>query len=224
MLTTSATRMRFTLNEQIMSILQRFPLDHLAKLETMKIDKDLITTVVKRWSRETHTFHLRVGEMTITLEDMSCLWGLPINGYPITGFADDNWEEDVLHAFGRVDWQAFRRPPGTYHLSASWLCEPWGPIIEDDNDVRQPRASLPANANAEEVGYYACAYMLDLFSSIMFPDHSGFLQSMYLQYIQDIDNPPPYSWASAVLACLYRGLCDASEANAAEICGPLMLL
>jgi Plant mobile domain len=166
MLTTRAARMRFTLNEQIMLILQIFCLDHLAKLETMKIDRDLITAMVERWRRETHTFHLSVGEMTITLKDVSCLWGLLINGYLITGFADDNWKED-----GHIDWQAFRRPPGTYHLSVSWLCEPWGSVLEDENDVRHPRASLPANANAEEVGYYARAYILDLFSSIMFLNH-----------------------------------------------------
>jgi hypothetical protein len=49
MLTTRATYMRFTLNEQIMHILQRFHLDHLGKLRTMKIDRDLITTMVERW-------------------------------------------------------------------------------------------------------------------------------------------------------------------------------
>jgi Plant mobile domain len=108
MLNTRATRMRFTLNEQIIPILQRFHLDHLAKLGIIKIDRDLITAMVERWRRETHTFHLSVGEMTITLEDVSCLWGLPINGYPITSFVDDNWEEDVLHVFGHVGWQAFR--------------------------------------------------------------------------------------------------------------------
>jgi Plant mobile domain len=97
--------MRFTLNEQIIPILQRFRLDHLAKLGIIKIDRDLITAMVERWRRETHTFHLSVGEMTITLEDVSCLWGLPINGYSITSFADDNWEEDVLHVFGHVGWR-----------------------------------------------------------------------------------------------------------------------
>jgi hypothetical protein len=61
-------------------------------------------------------------------------------------------------------------------------------FLEDENDIRRPRASLSANTNAEEVGYYARAYMLDLLSSIMFSDYFGFLQSMYLQYIQDIDS------------------------------------
>jgi Plant mobile domain len=130
--------------------------------------------MVERWRHETHTFHLPIGKMTITLKDLSCLWGLPINGYSITNFEDDNWEEDVQHAFNHVNWQAFRRPPNTYYLSVNWLYEPWRPVLEDENDVRRPRASLPTNANAEEVRYYAHVYMLDLFSLVMFLDHSDF--------------------------------------------------
>jgi Plant mobile domain len=79
-----------------MHILQRFHLDHLANLRTIKIDKDLITAMVERWRRETHTFHFPIGEMTITLKNVSCLWALPINGYLITGFVDDNWEKECL--------------------------------------------------------------------------------------------------------------------------------
>jgi Plant mobile domain len=84
----------------------------------------LISAIIERWRRETHTFHLPVGEMTVTLEDVSCLWGLPINEYLVVGFADNNWEEDVLQAFGRLKWASFRRPSGTYHMSTNWLCEP----------------------------------------------------------------------------------------------------
>jgi Plant mobile domain len=80
---------------------------------TNYLDRDLISAIIKIWRRETHTFHLPVGEMAVTLEDVSFLWGLPINEYPIIGFADDNWEEDVLQAFDRLEWASFRRPPGT---------------------------------------------------------------------------------------------------------------
>src|SRR3954470_1071809 len=35
---------------------------------------------VERWHRETSSFHLPVGEMTITLHDVHCLLHLPIRG------------------------------------------------------------------------------------------------------------------------------------------------
>ena len=60
--------------------MQRLGLYQIAKLNDCPIDKTLITALVERWRPETNTFHLPVGEMTVTLEDVACLWGLPIDG------------------------------------------------------------------------------------------------------------------------------------------------
>ncbi|RVW75039.1 Serine/threonine-protein phosphatase 7 long form-like [Vitis vinifera] len=40
------------------------------------LDWGLITSLVERWRPETHTFHLPVGEMTITLQDVAVILGL----------------------------------------------------------------------------------------------------------------------------------------------------
>ncbi|KAJ1413648.1 Aminotransferase-like, plant mobile domain [Sesbania bispinosa] len=44
------------------------------------IDRSLISAFTERWHRETSSFHLPVGEMTITLEDVSSLLHLPVIG------------------------------------------------------------------------------------------------------------------------------------------------
>ncbi|KAK1631505.1 hypothetical protein QYE76_005820 [Lolium multiflorum] len=41
-----------------------------------------LTALVDRWRPETHTFHLRAGEMAPTLQDVSMILGLPIQGEP----------------------------------------------------------------------------------------------------------------------------------------------
>jgi Plant mobile domain len=87
---TKASSMSFTYDNRIASILERFHLNHLARLGNIKIDRDLITAVAERWRRETHSFHFPTDEMTITLEDVLMLWGLPLDGLPVTGDVDQD--------------------------------------------------------------------------------------------------------------------------------------
>ncbi|KAK1612363.1 hypothetical protein QYE76_036036 [Lolium multiflorum] len=42
-----------------------------------------LTALVNRWRPETHTFHLRAGEMIPTLQDVSMILGLPIQDEPL---------------------------------------------------------------------------------------------------------------------------------------------
>ncbi|CAI0432651.1 unnamed protein product, partial [Linum tenue] len=49
----------------------------------IKIDRQLITTLVERWRKETHCFNFHEGECTITLKDIAILTDLPIDGYVI---------------------------------------------------------------------------------------------------------------------------------------------
>jgi hypothetical protein len=53
-----------------------------------RIDQALMCGLVERWRPETHSFHLPVGEMTVTLQDVSALWGLRIDGDPVGGVSD----------------------------------------------------------------------------------------------------------------------------------------
>ena len=48
------------------------------------INWPLITSLVERWRLETYTFHVPVGEMTITLQDVATILGFYIHGSSIT--------------------------------------------------------------------------------------------------------------------------------------------
>lgn len=66
-----------------------------ALVGTLKLDKVLISAMVERWRRETHTFHMSFGECTITLLDVSIHLGLLIDGLHVTGVTWCDWSELV---------------------------------------------------------------------------------------------------------------------------------
>jgi len=56
----------------------------LCNISYQVIDKGLLFGFVERWQRDTNTFHLSFGEMSISLDDVSCLLHIPIMGrFPI---------------------------------------------------------------------------------------------------------------------------------------------
>ncbi|RWR83518.1 serine/threonine-protein phosphatase 7 long form [Cinnamomum micranthum f. kanehirae] len=69
---------------------------HLAQMRWMRIDHALLMGLIERWRPKTNTFHLPSGEATITLEDVAYIYGLPIDGPPVTGRTYTHHEIDDL--------------------------------------------------------------------------------------------------------------------------------
>jgi len=44
------------------------------------ITHGFVCALTERWHEDTNSFHLPVGEMAITLDDVACLLGIPITG------------------------------------------------------------------------------------------------------------------------------------------------
>nr|XP_023892649.1 serine/threonine-protein phosphatase 7 long form homolog [Quercus suber] len=81
-------------------------LDGLLQVPHMDLDHTLITALVERWRPETHSFHLSHGEMTITLQDMEVIMGVPVDGLPVVEYTDRNdWAHFCWEMLGH-------NPPG----------------------------------------------------------------------------------------------------------------
>jgi hypothetical protein len=65
------------------------------------MDSAVLMTLVDRWRPETHMFLLPCGEITVTLQDVTMILGLPINGAPVSGtVSPTGWKDSVATAIG----------------------------------------------------------------------------------------------------------------------------
>ncbi|KAL6346186.1 hypothetical protein AAG906_027930 [Vitis piasezkii] len=174
----------------------------------IQLDWALITALVERWRQETHTFHLAVGESTVTLQDVAVLLGLRIHGDPVTGTCDVHWDDLCEELLGLR--------PNVESLEGSSLKVTW---------LRENFLQPPEGADDATVKRYARAYILALVGGALFADKSGSsVQVAFLPLLRDFMVTERLSWGSAALAHLYRELCRASQSGAMEIAGPLTLL
>nr|ABA93972.1 transposon protein, putative, Mutator sub-class [Oryza sativa Japonica Group] len=175
-----------------------------------------LTALVDRWRPETHTFHLPCGELTVTLEDVAMILGLPIRGQAVTGdTASGNWRERVEEYLGLEPPVA---PDGQRQTKTSGVPSSW---------LRANFGQCPAEADEATVQRYCRAYVLYIFGSILFPDSGGDMASwMWLPLLADWDEAGTFSWGSAALAWLYRQLCDACrrQGGDANLAGCVWLL
>ncbi|KAK1644893.1 hypothetical protein QYE76_062698 [Lolium multiflorum] len=94
-----------------------------------------LTALVDRWRPETHTFHLRSGEMTPTLQDVSMILALPIQGEPLfMNTASDGWRQQMENLIGMAppepEDKKDRAPPA--HISVGSGLTLWwevGPLV-----------------------------------------------------------------------------------------------
>ncbi|PKU61338.1 Serine/threonine-protein phosphatase 7 long form like [Dendrobium catenatum] len=72
---------------RFMDALRMVGLDCVSQMRYLRMDHHLLTALVERWSPQTNSFHLTVGEMTITLQDVAMILGVHIDGPALVGHA-----------------------------------------------------------------------------------------------------------------------------------------
>ena len=87
-------------DDRVLAIVRLLGLEGLHLVPSIQLDHALITAFVEQWRPETHTFHLPHGEMTITLQDVEVIMGLPIEGEAMVGATKRTWTDVCAEMLG----------------------------------------------------------------------------------------------------------------------------
>ncbi|XP_068476659.1 protein MAIN-LIKE 1-like [Phaseolus vulgaris] len=154
--------------------------------------RGLLCAFIERWHAERNIFHLPIGEMTITLDDVSNLLHLPILSQFYTHQTlDANATNDLLVESLRVDRgvasEEIRHCRGA-HVRLSWLRD----VYEDTCSRRQWTVA-------------ARAYLLHLVGCAIFADKGATSVSViYLGFFVDFRLNEGYAWVAAALTHIYQ--------------------
>ncbi|XP_074352143.1 serine/threonine-protein phosphatase 7 long form homolog [Apium graveolens] len=180
----------------------------------MRHDAGLITAFLDRWRPETHTFHLRFSEATITLQDVYYILGLRSSGHPVSFTAGEIFDASSIHEVLGVD-------PETGVIVSNNIKIGW--LVQEFGDYTRLEEATDPDYD-DQLLFHIRAHLLLIIESL-FPNSSGNRISLHLlPYVRDLDQIGTFSWGNVCLAYLYSRLCISSIGNVVELCGPMTLL
>ncbi|KAK1668101.1 hypothetical protein QYE76_056260 [Lolium multiflorum] len=170
-----------------------------------------ITALVDRWRPETHTFHLRVGEMTPTLQDVFMILGLPIQGEALRmNIASDGWREQMERLIGMAPLE----PANKKDIAPAGANYKW---------IKSNFGEFPEGANGDTVWTYTRVYLWYVISRNLFANSVGKLAHWcWLKALTKLEHQ--WSWGRAALAYLYRQLDEGCRGIGVGGIGGCMLL
>ncbi|XP_061340283.1 protein MAIN-LIKE 2-like isoform X1 [Gastrolobium bilobum] len=199
---------QWTLTPKQVELVEKAGFGFLRSIPAISLDNPLISGLVERWRRETNTFHLNVGEMTVTLKDVALLLGLAIDGEPVIGI--------TYTACSSVCDRYLGRSPESGYTSGGMVKLSW---------LKEFFSRCPEDAPFEVIEQHTRAYLLYLVGSTIFSTTTGNkVPVMYLPLFENFDRCGQYAWGAAALAFLYRALGNASLKTQSTISGCLTLL
>ncbi|KAH1228321.1 Protein MAIN-LIKE 1 [Glycine max] len=175
-------------------------------------DWGLLSAFVEWWHRETSSFHLPVGELTITLDDVSSLLYLPVVG-DLHAFEPLHVDDAVQMLVDLLMVFAESARAETARCRGPYVCLQWV------RDIYQRRC---------QAGHWtaaARAYLLHLLGCTLFTNKSATnVHVVYLEALRDLSMTERYAWGVAALVLMYDQLNDASMSHNRQLGGYITLL
>eukprot|EP00256_Glycine_max_P060674 XP_014629581.1 uncharacterized protein LOC102669294 [Glycine max] len=176
-------------------------LSPLIRCSVITTDPGLISAFVERWHCETSMFHLPVGELTITVDDVASLLHVPITGALhtfeplVTSDAIGLLTEllEVHHEEATFE----TRQAGGPHVQLGWLRDLY------ESQCRARRWVVAAHT-----------YLLHLVGCTIFANKSStHVHVVHLEAFRDLAKAGGFAWGAVALVHMYEHLNDASQAS-----------
>ncbi|KAG5557544.1 hypothetical protein RHGRI_007699 [Rhododendron griersonianum] len=189
----------------VLELIRRARLEGLCSLPFVTVDWGLITALLERWRPETHTFHLRPGESTITLQDVEVLLGIPVEGKPVTGNTNLKPYDLCKRLLGEQPTE--ESDINGMKVKANWLSDRFTGQVEEGADPE----------SVKNLAHISSDYVFILHIG-------GYVHLANLERLENFDEAGTYSWGSGALANLYHNLCHGYKAGTKQITGCFILL
>ncbi|XP_028076188.1 protein MAIN-LIKE 1-like [Camellia sinensis] len=189
--------------------------EELARCTYRFVNKLLISSFVERWQPEMNTFHMTVGEMTLTLDNVGTIFSLPIVSRSVSVPDVTNLHGATLLVFGlgiteRVAHDELSTVGGNL-VRLEWLRSQFASVTDSDPE--------------EAIQCIARAYLLFLVGCTLFSDKSGGrVPVVHLGLLMDLGSVHIYAWGTATLAFLYKQLGYASWSGVKQMGGYMTYL
>ena len=162
------------LDPRIVAYIVDAGLEELLWVPNIDLDHALITALVESWRPETQSFHLPHGEMTITLQEMEVIMGVPVDGLLVVGFTHmQDWGDLCTELLGH-------RLPDKQVSASKNIVVMEGPRVKAKWLEEWFSNPLPTNATEVLVQQYARFYILGMLGGMLFMDKSGERLSIYV--------------------------------------------
>ncbi|KAL5193490.1 Protein MAIN-LIKE 1 [Glycine soja] len=168
-------------------------------------DRGLLSAFVERWHRETSSFHLPVGELTITLDDVSSLIHLPVIG-DLHAFQSLHVDDAVQMLVDLLMSLLGLRQSSV--ADRTYACN--GYVIYINADAKQVIGQLR---------------LTHIFFTYWVANKSATnVHVVYLEALRDLSMTERYAWGVAALVHMYDQLNDASMSHSRQLGGYITLL
>ncbi|KAI8546934.1 hypothetical protein RHMOL_Rhmol07G0158200 [Rhododendron molle] len=159
-------------------------------LTRSRIDHAVLVALAERWKDTSNTFHLPIGEMTVTPADFAAITGLRVGEEPIpfdSGIQDDR-------------------------VALEWFLGDAPKIEEGMAKYEQFTKYLKKKVTTErEAEQMARAYLLYLFGASLYPNRPSRVHLSYLPTLRDLRTASRFDWGGAALGTAYAFLGNSSR-------------